>query len=96
MAGEDKDDGKFEAGEHWEGKTSFAPGVPTDPDAIPVLRYQALMGKVFVLQRWRNGSTARGEIALAELEKLVGGGVKEGWYNALGEYLGASIDLEAQ
>lgn len=81
----------FEAGPFWEGKTGFAPGVPEKEDAGPMLRYQALLGRVYMLQTWPNGSSARGEIPLAQLEALAGGPVKEGWYNALGEWLGVSV-----
>ncbi len=56
MAG-DMDDRSFEPGPDWEDKTSFAPGVPDDPDAVPELLYQVLLGKVFTLTRWRDGST---------------------------------------
>ncbi len=80
----------FEAGPDWESKTDFAPGVPDDPEAIPVLRYQALLGNVYTLQQWKDGSTARGEVPLATLEALIGGPAKEGWYDALGKYLGSS------
>lgn len=90
------DDDKFEASPSWMDKTNWAPGVPIDSDAIPVLRYQALLGRVYVLQRWKSGASVRGEMPLAELEALVGGGVKEGWYNALGKYLGSEIDLDAE
>lgn len=86
------DDRSFEPGPDWEDKTSFAPGVPDDPDAVPELLYQVLLGKVFTLMRWRDGSTARGEVALADLEALAGSAVtREGWYDALGRYLGAEL-----
>ena len=78
---------------YWEGKVSFAPGVPEDRALIPRLRYQALLGNVYTLMQWQDGSTARGEVPLAELEALVGGPVKEGWYNALGNYLGTSQEV---
>jgi hypothetical protein len=78
----------FEAGPYWEGKTSFAPGL--SDDNAPTLRYQALHGRVYTLQAWPDGSTARGEVELAHLEALAGGPVKEGWYSALGEWVGAS------
>jgi hypothetical protein len=74
-------------------KYDWAPGVPADPSAIPRLYYQALLGNVYTLQRWPNGDVARGSVALADLEALVGGPVREGWYDALGKYLGGSIDL---
>ena len=68
MAGE-TDDRSFEPGPDWADKTSFAPGVPDDPDAVPELLYQVLLGRVFTLTRWRDGSTARGEVPLADLER---------------------------
>lgn len=89
MAGEE-DDKAFEPGPDWEDKTSFAPGVPDDPDAVPELLYQVLLGRVYTLTRWKDGSAARGEVQLADLEALVGGPVpREGWYDAAGAYLGA-------
>jgi hypothetical protein len=84
----------FEPGPGWAEKTGFAPGVPEDDVAIPVVRYQALMGNVYTLVRWQDGSTVRGEVPLAELVALVSGPVREGWYDAAGAYLGASISLE--
>lgn len=84
---------EFEAGEHWEGKTSFMPGVPVDEDAIPERLFQVLLGNVYTLTRWKDGSTARGQIALAELEKLFGFTVvKEGWYDVLGTYKGLFLE----
>jgi hypothetical protein len=73
-------------------KYDWAPGVPLDTSNLPRLFYQALLGRVFTLQRWPDGSTARGEVSLAELEALVGGTVREGWYDAAGIYRGAYID----
>lgn len=85
-------DRSFEPGPDWEDKMSFAPGVPEDPDATPELLYQALLGRVFTLTRWRDGSTARGEVSLAELESVAGSVVsREGWYDALGRYIGAEL-----
>jgi hypothetical protein len=86
------DEDEFEPGPDWEDKTSFAPGVPDDPDAVPELLYQVLLGRVYTLTRWRDGSTARGEVSLADLEAVAGGTVsKEGWYDALGKYLGGEL-----
>ncbi|XAQ48598.1 hypothetical protein [Xanthomonas phage vB_XeuM-YB23] len=83
---------EFEAGPEWEGKMDFAPGVPEDPDAAPELFYQVLLGRVYTLTRWRDGSTGRGEVQLADLEALAGGPItREGWYDALGKYLGAEL-----
>lgn len=80
---------EFEPGEHWEGKTSFMPGVPDDDDAIPERLFQVLLGNVYTLTRWRDGSTARGQMTLAELEQQFGFQiVKEGWYDVLGTYMG--------
>lgn len=90
MAG--KEDEVFEPGPDWEDKTSFAPGVPDDPDAVPELLYQVLLGRVYTLTRWKDGSTVRGEVALADLEGVAGGPVtREGWYDALGKYIGAEL-----
>jgi len=83
----------FEPGPEWAGKVEFAPGVPLDPADVPKLRYQTIMGRVYVLQRWPDGSTVRGEITLQELEALVGSQVREGWYDALGNYLGIDAGL---
>ncbi|UGL62850.1 hypothetical protein [Xanthomonas phage MET13-T1] len=83
---------EFEAGPEWEGKMDFAPGVPEDPDATPELFYQVLLGRVYTLTRWRDGSTGRGEVQRADLEALAGGPItREGWYDALGKYLGAEL-----
>ena len=91
MVGE-TDDRSFEPGPDWVDKTSFAPGVPDDPDAVPELLYQVLLGRVFTLMRWKDGSTARGEAALADLEAVAGVPVtKEGWYDALGKYVGSEL-----
>lgn len=80
----------FEPGPEWEGKTSWAPGVPDDPDAIPELLYQVILGRVHTLTRWKDGSTSRGEVTLQDLEALAGQAItKEGWYDALGKYLGS-------
>jgi hypothetical protein len=83
---------EFEAGPHWEGKMSFMPGVPEDEDAIPERLFQVLLGNVYTLTRWKDGSTARGQMALAELEQFFGFQVvKEGWYDVLGTYQGLHL-----
>ncbi|UGL62726.1 hypothetical protein [Xanthomonas phage FMYAK-P1] len=83
---------EFEAGPEWEGKMDFAPGVPEDPDAVPELFYQVLLGRVYTLTRWKDGSTGRGEVQLADLEALAGGPItREGWYDALGKYQGTEL-----
>lgn len=88
MAGENE----FEPGPDWEDKTSFAPGVSDDPDAIPELNYQVLLGRVYTLTRWKDGSTVRGEVTLQDLEAVAGSAVtKEGWYDALGAFVGAEL-----
>lgn len=80
----------FEPGPGWEDKMSFAPGVPDDPDAIPELLYQVLEGKVHTRLTWRDGSVSRGEVPLADLAAVAGKTItKEGWYDALGKYIGA-------
>lgn len=90
MAGED--DKEFQPGPDWEDKVSFAPGVPDDPDAVPELLYQVLLGRVYTLTRWTDGSTARGEVPLADLEAVAGKPVtREGWYDALGAYVGPEL-----
>lgn len=86
------DDRSFEPGPGWVDKTSFAPGVPDDLGAVPELLYQVLLGRVFTLTRWRDGSTARGEVQLADLEAVAGSAVtREGWYDALGKYIGPEL-----
>lgn len=88
-----EDEVEFELGPDWEDKTSFVPGVPDDPDAIPERLFQVLLGRVFTLTRWKDGSVARGETDLAELEGLFGAPVsKEGWYDVLGSYLGSELE----
>lgn len=84
---------EFEAGPYWEGKTDFLPGVPDDAAELPSTYYQALLGNVYTLTRWKDGSTARGEVPLSHLEALAGSGIREGWYDASGSFLGASLDL---
>jgi hypothetical protein len=87
------EENEFEAGPDWEGKTSFMPGVPDDEDAIPEVLYQVLLGNVYVLTRWKDGSTARGQILLQDLEDRLGFTiVKEGWYDVLGTYKGAELE----
>ena len=84
---------QFEAGPDWAEKTDFAPGVLLEAPAS-VLRYQALLGNVYTLETWEDGSTARGEVPLAHLEALSGAPVREGWYDAAGKYLGPTLDAE--
>jgi hypothetical protein len=68
----------------------FIPGMPDDPAELPELLFQVMLGKVYSINRWPDESTARGELTLAELEERFGEPVvKEGWYSATGEYLGA-------
>ena len=82
----------FEAGPHWAGKTSFAPGVPDTPSAVPELFYQVLNGRVFTLTRWKDGSTARGEVALTDLVALAGQPVnRDGWYDAMARFIGREL-----
>jgi len=86
------DSDKFEPSPDWEDKMSFAPGVPDDPEAIPELYYQALLGRVYTLTRWKDGSTARGEVTLEDLGAVAGSAIyKEGWYDALGAFIGAEL-----
>lgn len=74
--------------------TDFAPGMPLDPNAIPEVHYQVLAEKVFLLQRWKNGSTLRGEIEMETLAQRIGSQPQEGWYDVLGTYLGAAPDFD--
>jgi hypothetical protein len=76
------------ASARWLEKTGYAIGVPDDPDAIPRVRYQLLQGRVYTLTTWRDGSTIRGETDIETLAALVGSTPQEGWYDALGKYLG--------
>jgi hypothetical protein len=85
---------EFEPGPGWAEKTGFAPGVPDDPGAVPDTYYQVLLGNVYTLTRWADGSTVRGEVQLAELEVLVGGPLREGWYGTTGGYLGTELSLD--
>jgi hypothetical protein len=77
----------------WQDKTEDLIGLPSDLSQLPTLRYQALQGRVFTLQVWPDGSTVRGEVEVTHLEGLAGGGIKEGWYDALGNFLGAEAGL---
>lgn len=86
------DEEVFEAGPDWGDKTAFAPGVPTDSRAIPKRYYQVLFGKVYTLMTWSDGSTVRGEADLASLAAVAGKAItKEGWYDALGRYIGSEL-----
>lgn len=68
----------------------FIPGMPEDLSELPELLFQVILGRVYVLNRWPNESTTRGELTLEELETRFGSRVtKEGWYSASGVYLGA-------
>lgn len=75
----------------WEGKTEWPIGLPVDPLDAPTLLYQALLGRVYTRLSYRDGTVSRGQIEPAVLEALVGGGLKEGWYSASGDYLGATV-----
>lgn len=96
MAADDDDGFDGFGSARWRDKTNYAPGVPDDPDAIPEVRFQVLLGRVHVLKRWRDGSTVRGELDLDFIEGLSGAPPREGWYDALGTYLGADPGLEDQ
>lgn len=86
---------EFEPGPNWEEKTAFAPGVSDDPDAIPAVQYQVLLGRVYSRVIWKDGSTAHGELELADLEALAGKPItKEGWYDVAGNYIGAELPEE--
>lgn len=58
--------------ERFVGGLESAIGMPSDPDAIPEVRYQVLGDKVFSLQHWKDDSTLRGEIELQTLADLAG------------------------
>lgn len=67
----------------------FAPGMPEDTTGLPTLLYQVLEGRVHTLLTFPDGSSSHGEVALADLEAVVGGAVeRDGWYTASGAYLG--------
>lgn len=75
----------------WVEKTAYAPGVPDDPKLIPTLRYLKQGDRVYTLQKWRDGATVRGEVkvdALNDLRQEEGEATEDGWYNALGIFLG--------
>ncbi len=76
-----------------EDRMDFAPGVPIDPLAIPELRFQLLQGVVYTLQVWASGSTSRGSVPVKELQDRVGHELQDGWYDALGTYLGDDPQL---
>ncbi len=80
--------------ERFVGGLESAIGMPSDPNAIPEVRYQVLGEKVFLLQHWKDGSTLRGEIELQTLADLAGGAPQEGWYDATGRYLGSSPEAD--
>jgi len=74
----------------WDDRTDFAPGLPLDPADAPETLYQALLGRVYTLQRRRDGTRSRGEVPLQQLQDLLGDRpVREGWYSASGDWLGA-------
>ncbi len=62
--------------------------MPVDLSQLPTLLYQSIEGRVFTLMRWPNESTARGEVPLSQLEDIVAGSAKHGWYSSAGLYLG--------
>ena len=75
-------------------RDEIVPFLPTDPNAIPEVRYQVLAGRVYVLTVWKDGSTARGETDLDSLARRRGAPVtQEGWYDVFGRYLGADAKL---
>ena len=60
--------------------------------SLPELFFQVILGKAFILNRWPNESTSRGETTIAELEARFGAPLsKEGWYSASGAYLGTQL-----
>lgn len=79
--------------EGWAEKTDFLPGLDLDQPA-PQLRYQLLEGRVFTLQRFPSGATARGEIELGQLAAQIGREPREdGWYAPDGSFLGDDAGL---
>lgn len=84
-------------GSNWERKTCWAPGIPDDLSQLPILIYQVLAGRVFTTLRWPDGSVARGEVSPQALRSLNGREeILDGFYDALGDYLGETwVDEEA-
>lgn len=84
-------------GSNWEGKTNWFPGLPDDLSQLPKLTYQVLAGRVSFIKRWPDGSVAHGEVSLQALRNLHGAGeLPDGFYNALGDYLGETwVDEES-
>lgn len=70
--------------EHWRRKTDALVGIV---EPFPTLRFQVLLGRVYVLQKWDNGSAAHLETETSHLEKLHGSKIQDGWYDANGVYL---------
>lgn len=63
--------------------------LPVDESTLPDTKYFVVGGKVFSSKRWKDGSIARGEITLQQLEGLAGSPIsKEGFYDFDGTYLG--------
>ena len=88
---------EVEAAERWRQKTEFPIGVDlTGP--IPVARFQLIGGTVYVRRTARDGTVTRGTITPEDLQRRLEPGqeLKEGWYDALGTYLGETIDDETQ
>lgn len=98
---EDMDDataaGIWGRGTNWARKTNWSPGMPTDPRTIPTLSYQVLSRRVYMTRRWGDGSTQWGEVRAQALRNLIGTTeITDGFYDACGNYLGATwVDEEA-
>ncbi len=74
--------------EAWAEKTDFLVGADLSQPA-PVMRYQLLQGRIFTLQLFPDGSTARGEVGREEFEAYTSRPLgDEGWYDPFGEFLG--------
>lgn len=77
-----------ETSERWAEKTDSLIGCDLSQPA-PVMRYQLLQGRIYTLQLFPDGSTARGEVEREEFERFTSRSLgDDGWYDPFGEYLG--------
>ncbi len=75
----------------WEGKTALPVGINLD-GPLPTLTYFVMGQNVYTRLAWPDGTTTRGVIPRADLEERFGtSGLKDGFYNALGDYLGETL-----
>lgn len=75
--------------DQWVAKTNFPVGVDLT-QVPPEMRYQYLGGRIFTIQFFPSGDVAKGELAPADLDFPV---QEEGWYGAMGEFLGDEPNL---